>query len=410
MQMTELMIRVNISREMAWLETSDLQNYDLIVSSHILEGMTKRITSMFAKLKKPYVIDPHTYVFGADVGFIQEKRWFDKLLGNYGLDTMMEDPNNFELLPNLLVDNDQQSTNNLKELVENVMNYQRTKIQDTYDDIIEFEEFDEEQSENLNFKPKWIIPPYFFINAGYKDWLTVNINSIKLAIESKNADEKFFAVIMIDKEMLPYTKDIDEIVSEYNVEGIDGYMVWCAHIDENSSKKRELVYFQEFIEKLAKHKKPIHNMYGGLFSLLLEEKGITGVSHSICYGEHKIPFSTGGGGSTTRYYQPHLYSKVPLARMEEVENALELKKCDCQYCKILKDRNIDGRELELAGKHFLLNRIRELEEINTNGSINFLKKLTDVNQKAKQKDTTGAYANLYERFSIWNSALFPNTK
>ncbi len=46
MQMTELMIRVNISREMAWLETSDLQNYDLIVSSHILEGMTKRITSM----------------------------------------------------------------------------------------------------------------------------------------------------------------------------------------------------------------------------------------------------------------------------------------------------------------------------------------------------------------------------
>lgn len=396
------MIRVSISREMGWLETSDLKDYDLIVSSHIVEGMTKRITSMFTKLKKPYVIDPHTYVFGADVEHIQEKRWFDKLLGSYGLDTMIEDPNNFELLPNLLVDDDQQSTNNLKELVENVMNYQRTKIQDTYDEINEFEEFDEEQNKNLNFKPKWIIPPYFFINAGHIDWLTVNINSIKLAIKNKNPDEKIFAVIMIDKEMLPHKKDIDEVVNEYNIEGVDGYMIWCTHIDENSAKKRELVYFQEFIEKLANHKKPIHNMYGGLFSLLLEEKGMTGASHSICYGEHKIPFSTGGGGSTTRFYQPYLYSKVPLARMEEVENALELKKCDCQYCNILKDRNTNGRELELTGKHFLLNRIKELEKINTDGASAFLKKLMIVNQEADQKDKTGAYANLYERFSVWD--------
>ncbi len=64
------MIRVNISREMAWLENSDLKNCDVIVSSHIIEGITKRITSMLVKLKRPYVIDPHTYVFGADVASV----------------------------------------------------------------------------------------------------------------------------------------------------------------------------------------------------------------------------------------------------------------------------------------------------------------------------------------------------
>ena len=399
------MIRVNISREMTWMEDSNLKNCDVMVSSNILEGMTKRVTSMLAKLRRPYVIDPHTYVFGADVEHIYRKQWFDRLLGIYGLDGMVEDPNNFTLLPNLLVDKDKQSTNNLKELVENVMNYQRTKIQETYDDINEIEEFGEEESETPNLKPKWIIPPYFFINGGRRDWRTVNTNSIRLAIENKSVDERIFAVIMIDKEMLPYAKDIDEIVAEYDIDGVDGYMIWCAYMNENSAKQRELLHFQEFIEKLAAHKKPIYNMYGGLFSLLLEDKGMSGASHSICYGEHKIPFSTGGGGSTTRFYQIHLHSKVPFTRMEEIENALELEKCNCEHCVILKDENTQGRELELTGKHFLVNRINELEEINSNGIAPFLEKLVNANQAADQKDQTKAYVNLYERFSLWNKTI-----
>lgn len=399
------MIRVNLSREMAWLENSDLKDCNVMVSSHILTGMTKRITSMLAKLKKPYVIDPHTYVFGANVEYIRDKRWFDRLMGSYSLDSMIDDPNNFELLPSSLVDKNLQSTDNLKELVENVLNYQRTKIQETYDDINEFEDFDEESNESLIFKPKWIIPPYFFINGFRFDWLNVNINSVKLAVENKKPDEKIYAVIMFDKELLSYPKDIEEIIKKYDIEGVDGYMIWCAHLDENSAKKRDLLQFQDFVEKLNLLGKPIYNMFGGLFSFLLEDKGITGVSHSICYGEHKIPFSTGGGGSTIRFYQPFLHSKVPLARMEEIESALDLKKCDCEFCDILKDENTDGRELELTGKHFLLKRINEIEEINSDGANTFLEKLKKVNHEANLEDKTGAYLNLYERFSIWNETI-----
>ncbi len=404
--MTELMIRVNISREMAWLESSNLKNCDIIIPSHILAGLTKRITLMLTRLKRPYIVDPHTYIFGADVEHIDDKRWFSKLVADYGLDVIITDPDNFELLPNLLVDNDTQPTDNLRELVENVINYQRTKIQETYDDINEFEGFDENESDkNPSFKPKWIIPPYFFISAGRKDWLPVNINSIKLAVENKNSNEKIFAVIMIDKEMLPYEKDIDEIVAEYNIDGVDGYMIWCAYMNENSAKEKELLHFQNFIKKLAIHKKPIHNMYGGLFSFLLEDKGMTGSSHSICYGEHRIPFSTGGGGMITRFYQPYLYSKVPLTRMEEIERALKLKKCDCKYCVILKGVNTPGEELALTGKHFILKRINELKEINSKGIESFLKKLIDVNKSAMDNDKTGAYSNFYERFSVWNQIL-----
>ena len=400
------MIRVNISREMGWLESSDLKNYDIVVPSHILEGLTKRITSMLAKLKKPYIIDPHTYVFGTDVERIDRRRWFSKLVGNYGLDVIIDDPNNFELLPSSLVDNDMQPTNNLRELVENVTNYQRTKIQETYDEINEFEEFDEDDGDGTPiFKPKWIIPPYFFMGAGRQDWRPVNIHSVRLAVENRNPDEKIFAVIMIDKEILPYDKDIDEIVAEYDIDGVDGYMVWCAHMDENSAKQRELSYFKKFIEKLAVHKKPIHNMYGGLFSLLLEDKGITGASHSICYGEYKSPFAAGGGGATVRFYQPYLHSKLPFTRKEEIETALELKQCNCKYCVILNDKDTDGRKLELTGKHFLLKRIDELKEINADGAAMFLEKLVVANTNADQKDQTGAYINHYERFALWNETI-----
>jgi len=399
------MIRVNISREMNWLESSDLKNCDIVVPSHILEALTKRITSMLAKLKRPYIIDPHTYIFGADVSHIDGKRWFGKLVAQYGLDVIIPDPDNFELQPKLLVDNYKQPTDNLRELVENVIDYQRTKIQETYDDINEIENFDQENIEIQNFKPKWIIPPYFFVSAYSKDWLPVNVNSIKLAVKNRNVDEKIFAVIMIDKEMLPFEEDIDEIVAEYNIDGVDGYLIWCASFNENSAKQRELLNFQKFIEKLAIYKKPIHNMYGGLFSLLLQNKGMMGTTHSICYGEYRNPFNTGGGGAIVRFYQPYLHSKLPFARLEEIETALQLTKCDCKYCDTLNDKKTKGRELELSGKHFILKRIDEINEINTAGADMFLKKLVKVNSNAKQKDSTDAYLNLYERFEFWNETI-----
>ena len=401
--MTELMIRVNLSREMTWLEDSNLQKWDVLISSHILESFQKRITSMIVKLNRPYVIDPRTYVFGNDVSDIREKRWFVKLLGHYGLDTMVDDPNIFKLSSSTFID-DGQPTNNLKELVNNVMNYQRTKIQDTYDEINEFEEFDNEHKIQ-DFKPKWIIPPYFFMDVSRKDWRIVNTQSIKLAVENKNPNEKIFAVIMIDKEMLPYNDDIEKILSDYDIKGIDGYMIWCAALNENAAKKSELEYFQHFIKKLSEYEKPIHSMYGGLFSSLLGNIGMTGISHSICYGEYKDPFPVGSGGMITRFYQPNLYSKVPLARMEEIESALKLEKCYCEYCNILRDKSIESSKVELTGKHFLLTRIKELEEINSKGTSKFLAKLMAANKNAAQHDVTRAYVNNYDRFSVWDEAI-----
>ena len=398
------MIRINISREMVWLENSNLKNYDIVVSSHILEGLKKRITNMIMKLKKPYIIDPYTYIFGNDVRDIREKRWFSKLIENYGLDLII-DPDTLNLSPDLLIDRNNQPTDNLKELVENVVTYQRTKVQEIYDEISEFAEFETEKTETFVPKPRWVIPPYFFLEAGAGDWLTVNIQSIRLAIENRDNSEKIFAVIMIDRDLLSYEEDIDEIIEGYKILGVDGYMIWSAYMDENSAKSGELQRFQSFVSKLSNHKKPIYNMYGGLFSFLLKEKGMTGSSHSLCYGEHKNPFTTGGMAATIRFYQTFLHSKVPFARIKEIESALELEKCDCEYCGMIHETDDKSEQMELAGKHFLLNRIKELEEIDSNGTMEFLAKLTRAAEHANQNDKTGAYSNLYDRFTTWGEII-----
>ena len=103
--------------------------------------------------------------------------------------------------------------------------------------------------------------------------------------------------------------------------------------------------------------------------------------------------------------QTFLHSKVPFARIAEIENALELEKCDCEYCGMIHDTDDKSKQMELVGKHFLLNRIKELEEIDSNGTMEFLAKLTHAAEHANQNDKTGAYSNLYDRFTTWGEII-----
>lgn len=142
----------------------------------------------------------------------------------------------------------------------------------------------------------------------------------------------------------------------YDIGELDGYMLWPVYLDENSAAKPDLDGFLKFVRNLSGYGKPVYGMYGGLFSFMMLNHGMPGASHSICYGEHRIPFTGQGMMSTVRFYQPDLHSKIPLSRKEEVEKALSLRSCDCVHCARLGGAEND---MALAGKHFL--KIRESE-------------------------------------------------
>jgi hypothetical protein len=401
--MSELLIRLNIGREMSWLEDSKIDNFSIIASSTIVESFPKKLTTALLKIGKPYIIDPFTHIFGYEVKDMSEKRWFPKLMHAYGLDYIIPPDKNTIPLSKLL-DTKKQPTKDLKSFVENVMVYQRTAIQDVYDEISEFEEF-EGQSEHTALSPKCILAPYFYLGYDSEDWKKVNIHCIKSAISMKQNKEKIYAVILIDKIILGISADIDEIIKDYNIEGVDGYFIWITDFNEKTARETELQAFIRLIEQLSKFKKPIYNMYGGLFSFLLHAKGMTGACHSICYGEHKDPFLIGGMLANVRYYQCDIRAKIPYSKIHEIEKTLELTKCGCEYCNELpKVRDNIGKQMELCGKHFLLMRVKEITDINV-ATSKVLTNMREVYEKSKTYDRILAYRHFYEQLDTWNRAF-----
>lgn len=69
--MPDLAVRVNMAREMQWLEEFGWGGR-VIVYAHVLEGLKKRAAHMVGRLGCTYVIDPYTHVFGADTREIED--------------------------------------------------------------------------------------------------------------------------------------------------------------------------------------------------------------------------------------------------------------------------------------------------------------------------------------------------
>lgn len=397
--MPELAIRINMPREMGWLERFGWKG-TVVLPAHVLETFKNRAALMLRRLGCPYLIDPYTYVFGGTTDEIVGRRWFDRLVAKYGIDTAAE-PDRPPLSPSMLVKNGG-PTDALRDLVQCVTGYQNSTVPDASGDVDEYEDF-ESGGENRVAAPRWVVPPYFYMEGGGgSDWLAVNVKSIELAAESLPGESNLRSMIMVDQEVLSNAKAVDEIAAAYRALPVAGHMVWVGDMDEVGAKESVLVDFQRFIGRLCQDGKPLFNAYGGLFSLANDRIG--GTSHAMCYGEHRSPFEAGGTVFSARFYLPALYSKVPYARQREVTQALQLEECQCRWCAIRKSGE-GMNDLEHAALHFLERRTGDLAEIEKAGGAGFLSRLESVCARASGNDVEGAYASYYSHFETWRQAF-----
>ena len=406
--MARLFIRVNLSREADWLESVKPQDYSgVVVSSHIVENMPNRVAKMLTALKKPYLIDPHTYVFGGDVSDIREKPWFASLLGKYGLD-MLVDRDTSSLAHDTLVDSGGWLADGLRELVDNVVAYQRDAAASTAVDIMEFMDFESgTRTGTTRPSPYGVIPPYFFIGGKSSGWLNVNTGAVRLAIEQKKEGDRIVVPIMLDRSVMLDRGEAARIVDAYDIDGVDEFMVWIAHMDEKSADRGTLECFRDLVKGLARRGKPVTSMYGGLFILLVRgPAGVPlGTTHSICYGEHRIPFVVGAPAATVMFYQGHVHAKIPFSARDDVESALGLDRCGCAYCGEMQEGSSLARLFELAGKHFLASRMGEVERINGKGATRFLEEMVSAYEHARSRDAGRAYDAYYKDFGVWKEVL-----
>ena len=396
--MPELAIRVNMPREMGWLEKFQWGG-TVILPAHILETFKMRAAQMVRRLGCPYVIDPHTHVFGGTTGEIAGRRWFDRLVAEYGI-SMESEPGLSPLAPGALVKNGD-PTDALRDLVQNVTEYQNSAIPDARGEVGDYEDFESGGGDRA-LNPERVVPPYFYMEDGGSDWLAVNVRSIELASKSSPAANNLHSMIMVDQDVLSDARAVDEIVSAYSALPVAGHMVWVARMNEARARVSELVGLQEFIGRLSQGGKPVYNAYGGLFSLANDR--LSGTSHAICYGEHRNPLEAPGAVLLARFYLPALHSKVPYARRHEVSRALGLDECGCKWCK-MSEAGAGMGNLEHAALHFLDRRAEDVAQIEKTGGGGFLDHLKSVHDSVSDADMHGAYEGYYGHFKTWHQAV-----
>ena len=410
--MIELFLRLNLTRESSWIQEFNVNFSTIMISAHVFESFPKAFINAFTQLGKPFVIDPFTHILAIETLDFSDKRWYAKLIANYGLDVIIPQGERIVRVENL-VKGANKPTNGLKTLVNYVLTYQRERIISSpeLEEITEIAEFDGREIDANALVPKWVIPPYFLVGLGeFDEWLTVNVECVKEAVKIKNPKEQLFAVILIDSNILAFEEDINTLVSAYDINGVDGYLIWISDFRENIQPQWALDGFISFVSKLSRLRRPIYNMYGGFYSLLVNNRGLNGITHSICYGDHKDVLAEAGIMATIRYYHEDLKAKLPYGKLQDILKLSNQKMCNCIGCQELsevrgEDREQRGLRLKFAGKHFLIKRVEEIQRINDEGVKVILSEIKSAYDKYSGSDTTGAYKQYYTHLPRWLESL-----
>ena len=140
--------------------------------------------------------------------------------------------------------------------------------------------------------------------------------------------------------------------------------IWVDDLNEHEASFEELSGFVQLLKGLSH--KPVYNMYGGYFSILLTHKNIkllAGVSHGLEYGESRKVYPVGGGIPVSKYYYLPIHQRLDFTKAyyllahtgaidvtlpnwgssEKYYNDI----CRCDKCKqIIKDEMINFVEFE----------------------------------------------------------------
>ena len=277
------------------------------------------VEKFFSKPEKGFFIDPITYAFqtSSKVNTIELlynkkkdtdektlKKSIEKLIEKYG-GPALKIKDGETILPT-----DFLNANTFNLFCENVLSFQYSLIAQHIQDN-DLEKYITYVSKNdlPQLHPKFLIAPYFYINADdidVKEWINLNTKFIDKA--TSLSAEKFnncpiFGQLTINKNIFQNKDLLSYVINEYNKLNLSGLTIWVDDLNEHEATSEELCSFTALLKNL--NCKTKYNMYGGYFSILLTHKKIgllNGVSHGLEYGESRKVYPVGGGLPVSKYY------------------------------------------------------------------------------------------------------------
>lgn len=290
-----------------------------------------------------------------------------------------------------------------------VVDYQWNNINENIksSDVEEYLSFEASEDFRNQYFPAFIIAPYFYIDS--EEWLEINRRMLCIT-KKNNSDKALFAQIVVPQSLLDDIEMQEKIVRVYSGLEIDGILIWIDNFSEYEVPCEKLIRYIQFLSKLKEVKKPIYNLYGSYFSIILTNKMIPngpllrGVGHSLEYGEYRSVVPVGGGIPKNKFYYFKVHNRIDYAIMSEIlyvkgYSKLDPKEaaskyfenvCNCKICKSIigsdlnnfqKFESTEYYELKTKGTnqrrsyasastkeicvlHYQLNKAKEYKELN----------------------------------------------
>lgn len=333
----------------------------LILNANLVEGTPAACLSLVEALTdKPYVIDPVSHAFALPPTYLQStkankrtgeitvstKRTFSRLGTRYG------EPFAGAVGRRAIVPEDMDDATVRRRAVENVLVYQRDRLEEARPESGPLRVSTEP------IRPAVLVAPYFFVDYP-ETWLSTNLAMMNDAV-ALEMGLPIYAVLAIDRSFLQERDRLVELAKGYCKTKVDGFFIWVSDLPEATIGRQELRNLIGLVEILCADARPIYNLYGGYLSVLLSAFGMAGLSHGVCYGEHRniLPV-LGGGVPPARYYLPPLHQAFVFPDAQSILRNLSTEEyyhtiCNCPVCQSVIGNDFQGNfqqfgETELKG-------------------------------------------------------------
>jgi len=428
----KVIIRMGSHAEKDYIEKTARYLDGIIVGANLFEATPGATATLLGKkLNKPYYIDPMTYVYGQNLNNIKSPQGKTRELNFKRSYRRLSEKLSPPFISALQKDSrvtpkDFEGDFKTDECCKAVIEYQLNRIKENFDEDPEYKEYATDIP-----NPASIYAPYFYIEpSNYDAWM-----SLVLLLAKVSADLKYevpvHSIICTDETMLDNTDFLSKLKRVLTKTGVEGVWFWFSDFDELTCSVEKLKAFRSLVEDLSKEI-TVYNLHGGYFSLCLCKYGLTGVSHGVGYGEKKsvVPV-IGVATPTVRYHLPDFHKRLGVPAIQRCFDSLNIKTpdnfhekiCGCVVCKGVVSKDLS--EFSLFGDmaystpmskrlaqtpaaakrcrfHFLMNRIRERDEMKENEVEEILAKLNGVEDIwSEQVSVKGDMTHL----SRWREAL-----
>jgi len=339
------------------LKTSSIYDH-IVLNANLVIATPGASASLVLKLQKGFVIDPMTYAFALNPrylmtkskakstrGQLMVKRTYEKLGDRYGspiaggVGRQRLQPNDF-------------NAQNIQTFVANVYSFQVRAMPDTWEEDEEFREI----AALRYVGPHAVLSPYFYMFPGprFKGWLDLNVELASAFAACVKARVAWYAPICIDEGLLDDPEACIRIADAVSALPCAGYVLWVSDLREERAGKARLRALADLVSRLSQGGlRQVVNAHGGFFSLALRHFGMTGLSHSFGYGEHRdVTPVLGGGLPPVKYYYPPLRCLLIPTYVETILPGIEVatpaafhkRVCGCSICRSVVSQSIDEFE------------------------------------------------------------------